>query len=180
MGDELTEAAEAEREAAAARINRELSAALMRTDLEYGAAGTFESGARIERGEEMREAAMRDLGQAFAGIELERLGIAQRGEAAERSLALQEAQIRMQGEAARAQMYGQMAQASVPLLMEYVVPFVMDQFGGGEAVAPGGSPGLTSQWESYRDVGQFPTYKGGETNLATFWEAERDWPFRRE
>lgn len=180
MGDELTEAAEAEREAAATRINRELTSALMRTDLEYGALGTFESGARMEAREEQRQAAIRDLGASFAGIELERLGIEQRGEAAERSIALQEAQLKMQADAARSQMYGQMAAASVPLLMEYVVPFVMDRFGGGEAPVPGGSTGLTKEWGAYRDVGHFPTYKGGETNLATFWEAEKDWPFRRE
>lgn len=145
FSDELTEAAEAEREAAAMQINRELATALMRADLEYGAAGTFESGARLERRDEMRQAAMRDLATAFSGIELERAGIAQRAETTERGFELQEAQLRMQGEAAKSQMYGQMAAASVPILMEYVVPFIMNQFGG-EATPE--LPQLDIGWEA--------------------------------
>jgi len=144
LGDELNEAAEAEYGAAATRMRRELAAALMSADLQYGAAGTFESGARLQRREEMQQAGMRDLATAFAGIELERAGLAQRGVEAERGFQLQEAQLRMQGEAAKSQMYGQVAASSVPIIMEYIIPFIISQFGGGEAT---GLPQLDVGWE---------------------------------
>jgi len=160
---ELNLAAAAEREAAERRIRARLGEALTRADIEYGQLGAYTSGARLTTRDKLRQAALRDLSTAFAGIELERAGIRQQAEAAERTAKLKEAEMAMQASAAKAQMFGQMAAASVPLMMEYVIPFIISKWGGGEA--PGASPGLTSAWEGIKSEEELFPYKPEDVTL---------------
>lgn len=156
FGSMLDEAYAGEVTAARAAINRQLAEALRRTDIGYGGRGTFMGGARMAERGRLEEAALRSVAQATGALGLERAGLGlqerqleQAGMLGQAQLALQEAGMRQQTEAATAGMWTQLGAAAIDPFMEYALPALVNLFGGGQPSLTT-SPQTTLGWGELR------------------------------
>lgn len=150
LNEQLNQATAAELSANQAIIERQLSGALRRTDLQYGQHGIYRSGGRLAARGDLESAAMRDLATATAGTQLERLGIAEQARQFDVAQDFREAQLKAQADAAETAMYAGILKDLTPVFIEELLPRIMGLFDSGPTLTPS-KAGTTSVWQSLKE-----------------------------
>lgn len=119
----ITAAAMSEMNAADVLMRRNIAVGTQDIRNRFGAAGTFQSGARGQAEDRFREQSLRNLSGAFAGIELEAIRAHQGAEANALAINMQQAQLSWQKQ--------QQENAMISSIIEVGLPFILDSKGAG-------------------------------------------------
>jgi len=154
VGSSLQQAGGEQLEAARVAIGRQLAQALGRTNVNFAQRGVYRSGELGQARGELEQAALSDVANAAAGIGLQTQQLQAAIANNDRQYALQLATLEAQKDAANKATYAQIAEISIPYLIEY----------GGDIfgfLQRGGQP-IGDEWE---DVTQSPTLTAGPAPL---------------